>query len=182
MLEGEKIRLRAIEFSDGERVQRWVNEGGALMTGRAPVVISKKALEKLYERSLTVEATPTRVEMAVDTHDGRNIGLVQIDNIDWVHRHGSLYVLIGEPDYRGRGFEEDAIRTVAAYGFRLLHLNRLSAGVIGEGNRMQKCLENAGFRVEGKNEAYYWSGTRYEDRVCLRLLASEFERSNAEAN
>lgn len=179
MLEGEKIRLRAVELSDGERVQRWLNEADIQMAGRVPRALSKKALEKLYEKSINaLDAAPSTIEMAVDTHDGRHIGLVQVADIDWVHRHGELHILLGEPDYKWRGFEEITIALVAAYAFRMLNLNRLSASVIGQGNRMQKCFEEAGFKVEGMKEQFWWSGEGYENEVCLRLLARDFRNPN----
>jgi RimJ/RimL family protein N-acetyltransferase len=174
LLEGERIRLRAVEFSDGERIQRWINEAEALMFGRAPRALSKKALEKLYEKSTNaLEPSPTNVEFAVETLDGRHIGLLQISDVEWVHRHAVVFVLLGEPDYKWRGYEEEALRLAAGYAFRLLNLNRLSAGVIGEENRMRKCLEAAGFKYEGRNEASFWIGDRYADRLLFRLLAAE---------
>lgn len=179
MLEGERIRLRAVELSDAERMQRWLNEGGAQWSGKGPRVLSRRALEKLYEKSAEIETAPRAVELAVETHDGRHIGLVQVTEIDWVNRHATLNLLIGEPDYRWRGYEETAMRLMAGYAFRFLNLNRLAVGLSSENLRMQRCLEAVGFRVEGRMEAFWWSGARYEDRLCMRLLADEYEAGEA---
>lgn len=180
VLEGERIRLRAVELADAERMQRWLNDPGVQWTGRGPRVLSRKALEKMYEKSTDAEIAPRVVEMAVETHDGRHIGMVQVTDIDWVHRHATVNLLVGEADYKWRGFEEVALRLAGEYAFRLMNLNRLAAGVAGDNHRMQKCLEIAGFRVEGRMEAYWWTGTRYEDRICMRLLAQEYGAAGAQ--
>jgi len=172
MLYGDKVRLRALEEADVEVMQRWLNELEGLMTTQAvPHLRAKRELEQgLKERSNDAQ------QMAVETTDGRPIGLVQLNEIDWVHRHAELNLLIGEPDHRGRGFEEDAIRTVGGYAFRVLNLHRLGVSLVGESERARRYYEACGFKFEGRRENFYWAVDRYLDAVQLRLLAHEFRK------
>lgn len=172
MLYGDKVRLRALEDADVEVMQRWVNELEGLATTRdVPHLRSKKELDQgLKERSNDAQ------QMVVETMDGRPIGLVQLKDVDWVHRHAELNLLIGESDHRGRGFEEDSIRTMAAYAFRVLNMHRVGVSLVGESERVRRYYEACGFKFEGRREDFYWAGDRYLDAVQLRLLAHEFHK------
>lgn len=172
MLFGEKIRLRAVEPGDVQIMQRWLNDLEGLLSARSvPQLRSRKELEKGLDARDTAGQ-----QMAIETLDGRHIGLAQIRDIDWVHRHADLEILIGEADYRGRGFEEDTIRVMAGYAFRVLNLHRLGATLAGDSDRLRKAFEGCGFQVEGRREDYYWASDRYLDQVQVRLLAHEFPR------
>ncbi len=172
MLYGEKVRLRALESTDIERMQRWVNELDGLVSSLTiPHLRNRKELEKSIDQRENGSQY-----MAIETTDGRNIGLLQIHGIDWVHRHAEVTLMIGEPDYRGRGFEEDALRVAAGYAFRVLNMQRLGASLVGENERLKKVYETAGFKVEGRRDDFYWAGDRYLDQVLLRMLAHEFRK------
>lgn len=167
MLLGEKVRLRALEESDAEVVQRWLNDVESITSSQA---IPRLRSQKEFQASLR-SRSPESQQMAVESLDGRLIGLAQLHGVDWVHRRAEVTVMVGEPDYRGRGFEEDALRLVTRFAVRVLHLHRLGAVTIGEDERLRKVYEAAGFEVEGRRERYYWNGSGYVDQIMYRYLA-----------
>lgn len=172
MLFGDKVRLRALEETDVPTMQRWLNELEGLVSSN-----SVPHLRSLRELERTLESQPAEAQqMAVETGDGRHIGIVQIKDIDWVNRHADLALITGEADYRSRGFEEDAIRLAAGYAFRVLNLHRLGVVLVGDSERTRKPYEACGFKEEGRRDDYYWAGDRYLDQIQMRLLAYEFRR------
>lgn len=159
-----------MEEADAEVMQRWVNdlEGKVILQAIPRLRSKKETLAKGDHRETQ--------EFMVETTDGRPIGLLQIFDIDWVHRHAEVNLLIGEPDHRGRGFEEDAIRVAASMAFRVLNLHRLGTSLVADNDRVRKVYEACGFKLEGVRESYCWVGDRYQDQVLYRLLAFEHRR------
>lgn len=172
MLFGDKVKLRAIEPADAELMQRWLNDVEGMVSNQGvPHLLSRKELERMGS------GRPAEVQdMAVETTDGRTIGLLLLQGLNWVHRHADLSLLIGEADYRWRGLEEDTVRVACGYCFRVLNLHRVGVALVGENEGLRAVFEACGFKVEGRRENYYWVGDRYLDQVLLRLLAHEHPR------
>ncbi len=171
MLEGEKVILRALEGTDAEVVQRWLNqlETTATLSG-IPAALSRKATEAWVLKAGTGGDHAGRL-MGVETKDGRLIGLAQLSQIEWVHRRARISFLIGEPDFVGRGFEEDAIRTTVRFGLSHLNLNRIEARLPGRQGHMIRAYREAGFSEEGRLTAALFINGSYDDEVILGVLA-----------
>ena len=53
------------------------------------------------------------------------------------------------PIYWGRGYATEAAKRVIRFGFEMLNLHRIEAGVATENKRSIKVLEKAGMSIEG---------------------------------
>lgn len=174
MIEGAKTVLRAVDVADGERLQRWVNESGFFTgPGGVPGAYSRKAAESWLLQA-GANRDPVSRAFAVDTNDRRPIGLARVYDIDWVDRRCAISLLIGEPDYRGRGYEEDALRLLAGYLFRQLNLNRLELWATADESTLTEAARAAGLVEEARLAEYTFVGGRYVDRICFRMLARDF--------
>lgn len=174
MLEGQKTVLRAVEEKDAERVQRWVNAAEpGLWPVPVPGAFSRKSQESWLMQAGTGRDASARV-FAVDTPDARQVGVVQVYGIDWVHRRARVALLIGEPDYRGRGHEEDALRTVLAFAFQRLNLNRVEAWLPAGVPDIIAAYARAGFIEEGRLADYLFVRGQYAEAAVMRVLARDF--------
>lgn len=171
MVEGEKVVLRALEAADAEVVQRWLNNlGGTTALRGVPAALSRKATEAWVLKAGAGSDHTARV-LAVETKDGRLIGLTQLSDIEWVHRRARLSFLVGEPDFVDRGFEADAIRTMTQFGFALLNLNRIEVRVPSRAENIIRAYKQAGYAEEGRLVQSLFVNGAYDDEVVLAALA-----------
>ena len=136
LFEGKLIRLAPIDHEkDPEVESRWTHD---LTLSRAlsrkpampqsVVQIKKKyeAIEKEVEEAKNIFHFTIRSK-----EDGRLLGYIRIEGIEWNHGTGSLKLAIGDPAERGKGFGSEALQCMLQFAFNELNLHRMSA-VVGE--------------------------------------------------
>jgi RimJ/RimL family protein N-acetyltransferase len=136
LFEGKLIRLAPIDHEkDPEVESRWTHD---LTLSRAlsrkpampqsVVQIKKKyeAIEKEVEEAKNIFHFTIRSK-----EDGRLLGYIRIEGIEWNHGTGSLKLAIGDPAERGKGFGSEALQCILQFAFNELNLHRMSA-VVGE--------------------------------------------------
>lgn len=104
--------------------------------------------------------------------EGRLIGEVGLQRIDWKNRLAHYAIIIGEPDARGRGYGAEATRLALGYAFGDLGLHRLDALCLAENAPALRALEGAGFRREGVRREVVWRGGAWHDLVLLGAVAA----------
>lgn len=85
----------------------------------------------------------------VTLKDGRPIGTVAFLNYDSDNRKAELRKLIGEPEFRGKGFGKEATKYWIHYGFENLNLKKIYLNTTDTNFRNIKLNEELGFKVEG---------------------------------
>lgn len=88
--------------------------------------------------------------------DRRHIGNTGLYHIDWLHRRAEFWILIGDPDYRGKKAGGAATRLMQKIAFDDLGLNRLYLRVDVENAQAIALYEKQGFTQEGvlREESY----------------------------
>jgi len=172
---GQLVRMAAKQAEDTKAFARWSEDPEYL---------------RLLFRDPAVPRSPESFEDKKDDkhhHDGRHfeftfrtladdkfIGFGGL-NVSWANQGASLWIGIGEPDYRGKGYGSDAMRLLVNYAFRELGLYRVGLEVFGYNTRAIHVYEKLGFVYEGaQREALYREGQRY-DTLSMSILRPEWE-------
>ena len=93
---------------------------------------------------------PKRVSFAITRKDeGRHIGNVKLDVIDWIGRKADFGILIGDRRSWGQGFASEATALVLRYAFTTLNLERVTLGVLADHTSAIRVYEKLGFIREG---------------------------------
>ncbi len=77
------------------------------------------------------------------------IGAIKIGLIDKKHLTSDMVIMIGDPDYRGKGLATDAIRLGNQAAFRLHGIRKLHGGMHAENVASIKAYTRADWIVEG---------------------------------
>ena len=85
-----------------------------------------------------------------------------------------LGMVIGEKEYWGQGYGQEAVKLLVDYGFNLLNLNSIMLGAFEFNARALRCYERAGFKVIGRRRQARIIGGRKYDAVLMDILAEEF--------
>ncbi len=96
-------------------------------------------------------------------------------NIDWVHRSADLGIVIGNKDMWGKGYGKLAWNMITYYGFHVLNLNRIGAGVFKNNIASLKSAQASGFKIEGELREYFFKNGSYHPVMILSALRNEFK-------
>lgn len=171
MIEGQKVRLRALEENDLERCYRWVNDPEVTehLTIRFPMSTQQ-------ERQWLLQASSGDGDrsFAIETADGEHIGNIGLHRINWLDRNAELGILIGEKRHWNQGYGTDAIRTLLKFAFEEMNLHRVYLRVDADNPRAIRCYEKCGFVMEGTLRHGTYRRGRYKDQHVMSVLAHEF--------
>jgi RimJ/RimL family protein N-acetyltransferase len=171
-LEGERIYLRPLESEDADSFYAWFNDNRIMKSIGEVYPISSEEAKNRVEQWMKA---PDSVSLGIILkEDNRLIGTVGLISIDHVHRRAKLGIIIGEEEFRSKGYGTEAITLILGYGFDQLNLNMVYLGVIAFNKKAITCYETIGFSHDGIiREKFHMDGTFY-DCILMSLLRREW--------
>jgi RimJ/RimL family protein N-acetyltransferase len=173
MIRGKKVQLRPVEETDYPLLQRWMNLPEVWRQMDYELPYSLADVRDDIERSRK-EGHPFTI-LAGDRPIGR-IGLNQFRRRD---RICSLYMFIGEPDFGGQGFAQDAALTLLDYAFDRMDLNRIELWTLGDNDRAIRMYARCGFVEEARLPERSFKEGRWVHHVVMSVSREEFARARA---
>jgi len=173
MIRGERIALRPVDPEhDLEACFQWFNDPEVTRhLGRVDPPITRTQEREVLAR----QTDPDRgAFFAIEAEDGTFIGTCAILGIWHRTRTGNVGIAIGDKRYWSRGYGTDALRTLCAYGFVELNLQRIGLRLDATNERARRCYEKCGFQVEGRLRRAAYSQGRYVDELVMGVLREEF--------
>lgn len=159
------IHLEFFTEADIDQLIGWVPTRAFLLQWAGPSFdfpLTPAQLQELLDASNTPDAA-FRLFKAV-TAEGEVIGHCELPAIDRENGSATLgRVLIGRPEYRGRGYGTAMVRAALDVAFKELGLHRVGLGVFDFNGSAIACYEAVRFRHEGtfrdypRNDGAYWS-------------------------
>ena len=172
-MRGKQVYLAAMEKEQCVQYMRedeydFENVTEALHVGHSP-----QNGEAWYEEIQKCQGG-THVRLGIFLCEGTLVGDVALQDIDKWNRSCTLGCGLTKLAYRGKGYATDAVRTILAYGFDNLGLERISASTVQHNIGARRSLEKCGFRQEGiLRGASYFAGKRH-DKILYGLLREEW--------
>lgn len=142
MILGRTVVLRPVEDDDAELIHRWQNDPEVWRSMDYERPFSMDDVRGDIERS-RAEGHPFVIEV-----DGRPIGRIGLNRFRTRDRICSLYLYIGEPEYRGEGHALDAVSTLVGHAFDRFDLARVELWTLATNERAIDVYEACGFRRE----------------------------------
>ena len=171
VIEGQRIRLWALEKFDISRNYQWGNDPElAFLTGMNPFPKSLVDIERWFE---TVCVNQCLKLFTIKTLSGEYIGNVEISELEWRTGCGEIGIIIGEKEFWHQGYGREAIGLLADFAFREMRLHRLEARVLAHNVRAQRVFERCGFVREGVMRDQFFLQGRHVDVIGFGLLASD---------
>ena len=91
--------------------------------------------------------------------DGKFIGTITLNDINWIHRIANVGIMIGDKTCWRHGYGTEATRQLVYYAFNRLNLQKVWAGVHALNQNSIKMFERAGFfREAALNQERYLNG------------------------
>jgi RimJ/RimL family protein N-acetyltransferase len=173
-LVGQKCYLSPLSPDDAERIAQWENDlEVALPLGDEAYLLA--SAEKGRENILEVLKQGWNVFGIVDLATETLIGRSMLFNINHVDRRAMFGIMIGEKDFWGQGYGQEATCLTLDYAFNLINLNSVSLGVFAFNKRAIRAYQKAGFKEIGRQRQFRIIAGQKIDLVLMDILAEEFE-------
>ena len=176
---GSYIGLRAISEDDFPQMRKWADDDEithymimGMRPGAGVLFCGWDDLDVEYARFLKSEHD---VIFAIDTEFGF-IGIIGLYNINWVARNAELRIIIGRPEFLGKGYGTYAIQLLLRYAFDKLNLHRVYLGCNHADARANGCYKKCGFIFEGTSRDYHYRNGRYYDANHYGMLKEEWKK------
>lgn len=176
MIEGKRVRLRAIERSDLPTFVRWLNDPEVIENLYLYVPMSLGQEEDWYVRTLQrpVEEQPLAIEAKVDK-EWKAIGTLAFEGINWHDHSSEIGIAIGDKSFWNKGCGTDALRLLIRYGFQTVGLNRIWLRVYENNQRGIHAYLKAGFVHEGVMRQARWKDGKFIDMHVMSVLREEWK-------
>lgn len=177
MIEGDGVRLRAIERDDLTSFHRWLNDEEITQGLSRYLPFSFVEEERWFDSMLARQEAEHPLSIEIQGPEGwQLIGNVGLFNLDWVDRGAELGIFIGEKARWDKGFGTKALQLMLRHAFDTLNLNRVYLRVFATNTRARRSYEKAGFELDGTlRQAVYRRG-QYIDMLLMSVLRSDWER------
>jgi RimJ/RimL family protein N-acetyltransferase len=163
------VTLSSIRSEDSETMFRWINDPE---TVRFNAPFKPVHWENHQDWMQALGKLSNKFVFAVRVAD-KLVGVVQLLDVDPVHRSAELTIRIGTEENRGNGYGTQALKLVTDFGWRDLNLNRIWLRVFADNARAIRAYKKAGFMEEGvMREAAHIDG-RFVDIIIFGILRSK---------
>lgn len=165
------MKVKPINNTDAELIGEWMSQEENyqwLDFGAGHQMLTPINVRIMMQRDIHV--------IKVFTPDSEDfpIGVVALSDIDRKARTASLWYVLGDKKFAGRGYTARAASKILGEGFTNLGLQSVYAWTVDNNAISIRILERNGFRVIGRRrECHYLSG-QIRDRLLFDLLASEY--------
>ena len=169
----KRLRLRAPAPRDAEALLGILGDPEVTRFHNMPTLLSvadaRAALERLHERSSAGETIRWAIELA---EHGEMVGTVGLLRFDFEHRRAEVGYEIARRLW-GRGLATEAAAAVMRYGFSVLGLHRIDAGVLPENHASVRVLQKLGFLEEGTRRDFLYAKGRFMSFRWFSLLEGD---------
>ncbi len=167
VLHGRRVRLRPLVASDLPRIAE---------IRRTPEVALRWRGDDLGRELANDLADEELVQFAIETVDGRVIGLIQFaEEPDPDYRHASIDIFV-DPAAHRQGIATDAITTLVDYLLDERGHHRLTIDPAADNAAAIACYQKAGFKPVGVMRAYERQADgSWADGLLMDLLAVDRE-------
>lgn len=163
------VLLRALERSDLRFVHGLFNDSAVMRYWFEEPFDALDEMTDIYTRHLHDE----RERRFIIEHDGNPVGLVELVEINFIHRNAEFQIMIA-PAAQGKGFATEATRKALSYAFRVLNLHKvyLIVDTVNEG--AAHIYRKGGFVDEGVLRQEYFAGGEYRDAIRMAIFQRDF--------
>jgi RimJ/RimL family protein N-acetyltransferase len=170
-IKGKKVILRPMEETDLPQMQIWINRAEIRQNILVFRPMSARDENEWHEK---IRKNDNGVQFAICNHDGDLIGSTGVFNINWQHRFAMTGTVIGDAEYRHKGFGTDAKMNLLNYAFNTLNLHRMITEAFEFNDASLRYSLKCGYKEEGRLRQQFFKNGRYWDAIQLGVLREEW--------
>jgi RimJ/RimL family protein N-acetyltransferase len=165
------MKLERIEGADTIRVVAgWMAERENykwLGFGNGHQSLTTATLKVMTQRDIHV------LRIFTSDADDVPIGAVALSNVDPMFKTATLWFVLGDKEYSGRGYTTRAVSNILMFGFTQLGLQAVNAWTVETNIASRHVLERNNFQYVGRQRQCHYIDDQPFDRLLFDLLAHE---------
>jgi len=166
----DKLFMRALERGDLRFVHNLNNDNNIMSYWFEEPYESFDELEELYNRHIHDNAERRFV---VENNKKELIGLVELIEIDYIHRRAEFQIIINT-EHQGKGYARELINKALDYSFAILNLYKVYLLVAIENKKAIHLYDQCGFTEEGHFVKEFFINGQYRDAKRMYILQDEY--------
>ncbi|MCU0410280.1 MAG: GNAT family N-acetyltransferase [Bacteroidales bacterium] len=171
ILEGDGIRLRAVEPEDLELLYRWENEEDNWKQSNTLVPYSKYILKRYIANSHKSLFETSQLRLMIDVKgERRTIGTIDLFDFDHYHLRAGVGILIADPHDRKKGHGSAALECLIRYSFGTLGLHQLWCNILEGNEESMKLFLSHGFKLCATRSEWVRLNDGFVTEYMLQLL------------
>lgn len=172
--QGTKCSLKSLSKEDIIYLAKLANNMKSRETLRNVLPMTEKHIEKMIENMEKCEY-PTSIILGIKA-DEKLIGVIFLDNINWISRNAYLSIVIYDTNFWGKGIGEEATKLFLKYAFEYLNLYKINLEVYEYNERAIKLYKKIGFVEEGRLRENNMRHGKRHDVIIMGITAKEYFR------
>ena len=169
MLEGENIKLRALEPEDLDLFYQWENDYTIWKISQTYTPFSKHILSRYLENAHQDIFTAKQLRLMIEK-DGVSIGTIELFDFEPIHMRAGLGIWIVQESDRRKGYAKEALRLMIEYAFFKLQLNQLYCNISASNQPSINLFSSLDFMLIGAKKKWNKSPNGLEDELMFQLL------------
>lgn len=172
MLNNQNINLRLLQIEDAPMLLNWRFSQEAYSYFYEWNVNGEAQCEKWIANSLNKN---NEMNFVIQTNDNIAIGIISLVDIDYRNRKCEMgRVLIGNKDFRGKKFGEQAIQLLLEYAFNHLNIRKVYCEVLSNNNVAENLYKKCGFVEDGFFKNHIYKNGKYIDVIHMAIENNKF--------
>ncbi|MDO9581445.1 MAG: GNAT family N-acetyltransferase [Bacteroidales bacterium] len=102
--------------------------------------------------------------------ENKPIGFMGLSHIDKVSKKAEVFIIIGDDNYRGKGYGKKSLKYLINYGFNMLRLEKIYLGVYEKNKSAIFSYKSVGFKVEGIFKKDTFLNGKYYNLVMMAIF------------
>lgn len=171
---GKKCYLSPIDIEDAEIYTVWLNDQEVVDN----LTLASSVITVNEEKEILKKLSKEHNYAIIDTETNRLIGNIGFMDIDHLHNTAELGIFIGDKDYWGKGYGQEAIVLLLDYAYKKLNLNNILLRVYSFNERAIACYNKVGFKKIGEIRQGIIKNRTYYNIILMDILPEEFYEKN----
>ena len=174
MITGTKVRIRALETGDRDRISAWRNKRSIqdqLIGWHWP---TSPENESDWLNAIRNDSVNKR--FAIEASDGKHIGNIGVYDIDWIWRQCGFGLFIGDDNYRGKGYAFDASKALLEFVFSEVGMHRVWVYILASNEPSIKHFTRLGFTHEGVLREHNFRSGVFVNVNVMGLIDTDFRK------
>ena len=169
MPSAHSVKLRPLEREDLRYVHQLDNNASVMRYWFEEPYEAFVELSDLYDKHIHDQSERRFVVEC----DGEKAGLVELVEINHVHRRAEFQIIIS-PEYQGKGLATRAAKLAMDYGFTVLNLYKLYLIVDKENEKAIHIYRKLGFTVEGELMHEFFINGEYRNAIRMCIFQHQY--------
>lgn len=173
MLKGKSVTLRPLKKADRTKTINWRNDLALttlLMSHPFPIT---EEMEVEWFDHLLRDKSNRAIYFGIENSDKELVGMVFLDNINWIHRTCWFHIMIGDRKSQKTGMGSETMELIIDYVFNKLNFRKIMLEVTTSNKPAINLYIKSGFIKEGELKDQYCINGMLTDSYIMSLAKSK---------